>query len=324
MPLHCTPAAPFFDSNPADLLMFLIMVDQLADMAGITKVVRIKAATRYAHPDEAELWECLEEYNGNDYEEFANAILYAYPGHGNKMFKCTVACPADTPLADSYEEDAIEYSDADTRHAIISPITATEEQTTPTDIMTTLLTFEILPTACQDEVPVPAASPLNIALPPVQHSEPSLLPDDICNADNTIHDSYSETLIPQESAITVTHSATTNEEADTTEIEHECLPTRYSINVEATLFIDAITEAITKCPPLIEVLPSQIETIQQNLQLPRAPRLALTEEIPGTNDGHPWPYSIIHCVAANRFITGHWHQHLAREAKCCPQCTSNH
>ncbi|KAG2067289.1 hypothetical protein BDR04DRAFT_988782, partial [Suillus decipiens] len=76
--------APFFDGNPADLLMFLIMVDQLANMAGITEVVHIKVAARYAHPDEAELWECLEEYNSNNYEEFANAVLYAYPGHSNK------------------------------------------------------------------------------------------------------------------------------------------------------------------------------------------------------------------------------------------------
>ncbi|KAG2073008.1 hypothetical protein BDR04DRAFT_1011642, partial [Suillus decipiens] len=77
-------AAPFFNGNPADLLTFLITVDQLADMASITEVVHIKVATQYAHPDEAELWECLEEYNSNDYEEFTNAVLYAYPGHSNK------------------------------------------------------------------------------------------------------------------------------------------------------------------------------------------------------------------------------------------------
>ncbi|KAG2067414.1 hypothetical protein BDR04DRAFT_1159216 [Suillus decipiens] len=186
MPLCCTLAAPFFDGNPADLLMFLITVDQLADMAGIMEVAHIKVATWYAHPDEAELWECLEEYNSNNYEEFTNAALYAYPGHGNKTFKRTVACSADAPLTDSYEEDAIEYSDADTRHTVISPITDTEEQMTPTDIMTTPLTFEIILTACLDKVPVLVASPLNIVLTPAQHSKPSLLPDDICNADNTI------------------------------------------------------------------------------------------------------------------------------------------
>ncbi|KAG2068551.1 hypothetical protein BDR04DRAFT_1119653 [Suillus decipiens] len=173
MPLCHTLAVPFFNGNPVELLTFLITVDQLADMAGITEIAHIKAATWYAHPDKAELWECLEEYNGNDYEEFANAVVYAYPGHSNEMFKRTVACSADAPLADSYEEDAIEYSDADTRHAVITPITNTEEQTTPTDIMTTPLTFEIIPTASLDEVPVPAASPLNIVLPPVQHSEPN-------------------------------------------------------------------------------------------------------------------------------------------------------
>ncbi|KAG2078048.1 hypothetical protein BDR04DRAFT_999614, partial [Suillus decipiens] len=90
MPLYRTPAAPFFNGNPVDLLMFLITVDQLADMASITEVVRIKVATRYAHPDKAKLWECLEEYNSNDYEEFANAVLYAYPGHSNETFKHTV------------------------------------------------------------------------------------------------------------------------------------------------------------------------------------------------------------------------------------------
>ncbi|KAG2063967.1 hypothetical protein BDR04DRAFT_1122890 [Suillus decipiens] len=323
MPLHCTPAALFFNGNPVDLLTFLITVDQLADMAGITEVAHIKAATWYAHPDEAELWECLEEYNSNNYEEFANTVLYAYPGHGNETSKCTIACPADALLADSYEEDAIEYSDANTCHAVITPITNTKEQTTPTDITTTLLTFKILLTACQDKVPVPAASPLNIVLLPVQHSKPSLLADDICNADNTVHNSYSETLIPLESAITVTHSATTNEEADTTEIEHKCLLMRYSINIEATPFIDAITKAITECPPLIKVLPLQIETMQQNPQPPCAPRLVPIEEIPDANDSHPWPYSIICCITANRFITGHQHQHLAQEAKCCLQRASN-
>ncbi|KAG2066689.1 hypothetical protein BDR04DRAFT_1120974 [Suillus decipiens] len=172
MPLCCMPAALFFNGNPAELLMFLIMVDQLADMASITEVAHIKAATWYAHPNEAELWECLEEYNSNNYEEFANAVLYAYPGHGTEMFKCAVACSADALLADSYKEDTIEYSDADTRHAVITPITDTEEQMTPTDITTTPLMFEIIPTASLDKVPVPVASPLNIVLPPVQHSKP--------------------------------------------------------------------------------------------------------------------------------------------------------
>ncbi|KAG2069160.1 hypothetical protein BDR04DRAFT_1157039 [Suillus decipiens] len=119
MPLHHMLGALFFDSNLVELLTFLIMVDQLADMAGITEVAHIKAATWYAHPDKAELWECLEEYNGNNYEEFTNAVLYAYPGHGNKIFKHAVACSADVPLVDSYEKDAIEYSDADTHHAIL-------------------------------------------------------------------------------------------------------------------------------------------------------------------------------------------------------------
>ncbi|KAG2076366.1 hypothetical protein BDR04DRAFT_1149398 [Suillus decipiens] len=162
MPLRCMPAAPFFDGNPVDLLTFLIMVDQLADMAGITEAAHIKAATQYAHPDKAELWECLEEYNGNDYEEFANAVLYTYPGHGTEMFKRTVSCPADAPLVDSYKEDAIEYSDADTWHAIIIPITDTEEQMMPTDFTTTQLMFKIIPMASLDEVPVPVATPLNI------------------------------------------------------------------------------------------------------------------------------------------------------------------
>ncbi|KAG2075300.1 hypothetical protein BDR04DRAFT_1150097 [Suillus decipiens] len=167
MPLCHMPAAPFFDSNSADLLMFLITVDQLADMAGIMEVACIKVATWYAHPDEAKLWECLEEYNGKNYEEFADTVLYTYPGHSTKMFKCTVACSADALLVDSYEEDAIEYSDTDTRHTIITPTTDTIEQTMPTDITTTLLMFETIPMASLDEVPVPVASSLNIALLPV-------------------------------------------------------------------------------------------------------------------------------------------------------------
>ncbi|KAG2075299.1 hypothetical protein BDR04DRAFT_1150095 [Suillus decipiens] len=304
MPLCRMPAAPFFNSNPADLLTFLITVDRLADMAGITEVVHIKAAAWYAHPDKAELWECLEEYNSNDYEEFTNTVLYAYPGHGNETFKRTAACTADAPLTDSCEEDAIEYSDAGAHCSLISPIINTEEQTTLTDIMITLLTFETLPMACQNEVPVPAASPPNVALPPVQHSEPSLLPEDRCDADNTIHNSNNGTLSPHESAITITYSVIAEEEADTTKIERECLPLRYSINVKAALSIDTITEAITECPPLTKVLPSQIETMQQNSQQPRTPKLALTEEIPDADDGHPWSYGIIRRIAAYRAASG--------------------
>ncbi|KAG2068883.1 hypothetical protein BDR04DRAFT_1157415 [Suillus decipiens] len=156
MPLHHMLAAPFFDSNPVDLLTFLIMVDQLADMVGIMEVAHIKVATQHTHPNEAKLWECLEEYNGNNYEKFANTVF--------KM------------------------------------------------------------------------------------------------------------LILQQSAITITHSTTTNEEADTTKIEHECLPTRYSIDIEATPF-------------------TEIETMQQNPQPPCAPRLALIEEIPDTNDSHIRPFT---------------------------------
>ncbi|KAG2074555.1 hypothetical protein BDR04DRAFT_1150819 [Suillus decipiens] len=219
MPLRHTPAAPFFNGNPADLLMFLITVDRLADMAGITEVACIKAAAQYTHPDKAELWECLEEYNSNNYEEFTNAVLYAYPGHGNKTFKHMAACTADAPLMDSCEEDAIEYSDAGAHHSLISPIINTEEHTTLTDIMITLLMFKTLLTACQNEVPVPAASPPNIALPPVQHSEPSLLPEDRCDADNTVHDSNNGMLSPHVSTITVTYSIIAKEEADTTKIE---------------------------------------------------------------------------------------------------------
>ncbi|KAG2076011.1 hypothetical protein BDR04DRAFT_1149723 [Suillus decipiens] len=100
-------------------------------MAGITEAAHIKVATWYAHPDKAELWECLEEYNGNNYEEFTNAVLYTYPGHSTKMFKHTVPCSADALLVDSYEEDIIEYSDADTWHTIITPIIDTEEQMMP-------------------------------------------------------------------------------------------------------------------------------------------------------------------------------------------------
>ncbi|KAG2068913.1 hypothetical protein BDR04DRAFT_1157295 [Suillus decipiens] len=197
MALCCTPAVPFFNGNPADLLMFLIMVDQLADMAGITEEACIKAATWYAHPDEAELWECLEEYDGNSYEEFTNAVLYAYPGHSTKMFKHTVTCTTVTLLADSYEEDTIEYSDADTWHAVITPIIDTEEQMTPTDITATPLIFKIMPMASQDKVPVSVALLLNILL----------LKLNLANQQNAY---------PPESAVTITDSASTNEKADIT------------------------------------------------------------------------------------------------------------
>ncbi|KAG2069822.1 hypothetical protein BDR04DRAFT_1156144 [Suillus decipiens] len=159
MPLCHMLAAPFFYGNPMKLLTFLITVDQLADMAGIMEAACIKAATRYAHPDTAELWECLEEYNSNNYEEFTNAVLYTYPDHSTEMFKCTVSCLADALLVDSYEEDTIEYSDAETCHAVITPIANTEEQTTPTDITTTLPMFETIPMASLDKVPVPVATP---------------------------------------------------------------------------------------------------------------------------------------------------------------------
>ncbi|KAG2357391.1 hypothetical protein BDR07DRAFT_1490785 [Suillus spraguei] len=78
MPLHCTAAAPYFDGNPRELLMFLATVDELADLAGIADKAHIKAAICYADPDKAEVWECLDEYNGNSFVDFANAILHLY------------------------------------------------------------------------------------------------------------------------------------------------------------------------------------------------------------------------------------------------------
>jgi hypothetical protein len=89
------------------LLMFLATVDELADLASIADKACIKAVIRYTDPDEAEVWECLDEYSGNSFVDFANTILHLYLECGPITFNCTVTAEAVAPLADPYQGDAL-------------------------------------------------------------------------------------------------------------------------------------------------------------------------------------------------------------------------
>ncbi|KAG2075670.1 hypothetical protein BDR04DRAFT_995052, partial [Suillus decipiens] len=80
MPLPTSAATLYFDGNAKELLTFFSIVDQLSAKAGITDKASIKFAMRCADLDEAELWRDIPEYDGNDFEDFANAVLQFYPG----------------------------------------------------------------------------------------------------------------------------------------------------------------------------------------------------------------------------------------------------
>ncbi|OJA09874.1 hypothetical protein AZE42_12333, partial [Rhizopogon vesiculosus] len=72
-----TPTAPKFDSTPRDLVRYFEDVSELLNAANITdEGKRIKAALRYIHRDDAEMWETLDEATvpSPNYENFVKAV----------------------------------------------------------------------------------------------------------------------------------------------------------------------------------------------------------------------------------------------------------
>ncbi|KAG1730264.1 uncharacterized protein EDB91DRAFT_1252740 [Suillus paluster] len=79
MPPSTSDIAPQFTGIASELLPFFHEVVQLADLVELSDPAHIKAALRYTDRDEADLWTYQEESRGDNYEEFANAVLRFYP-----------------------------------------------------------------------------------------------------------------------------------------------------------------------------------------------------------------------------------------------------
>ncbi|KAG0691777.1 hypothetical protein DFH29DRAFT_1010203 [Suillus ampliporus] len=86
MPLSTSSFAPRFTGIASELLPFFHKVAQLSDTFGLWDEARITAALRYADKYEADLWIYLEETSGDNYEEFANAVLRLYPEAGHMRY----------------------------------------------------------------------------------------------------------------------------------------------------------------------------------------------------------------------------------------------
>ncbi|KAG2066091.1 hypothetical protein BDR04DRAFT_1160726 [Suillus decipiens] len=73
---------------------------------------------RCANPDEAELWRDIPEYDGNDFEDFANAVLQFYPGYGFGSFKRADTKTAATPAVIPCKLAPINYLDTPLQPAV--------------------------------------------------------------------------------------------------------------------------------------------------------------------------------------------------------------
>ncbi|KAG1745127.1 uncharacterized protein EDB91DRAFT_1080619 [Suillus paluster] len=80
MPPSTSDIAPRFTGIASEPLPFFHEVARLVDIVGLSDPACIKAALRYTEEDEADLWTYQEESCGDNYEEFANAVLQLYPG----------------------------------------------------------------------------------------------------------------------------------------------------------------------------------------------------------------------------------------------------
>ncbi|KAG1756591.1 uncharacterized protein EDB91DRAFT_1076577 [Suillus paluster] len=88
MPPSTSDIAPRFTGITSELLPFFHEVARLADIVGLLDPAHIKAALRYTEEDEADLWTYQEESRGDNYEEFANAVLQLYPGfRGTRYYR---------------------------------------------------------------------------------------------------------------------------------------------------------------------------------------------------------------------------------------------
>ncbi|KAG0691480.1 hypothetical protein DFH29DRAFT_1010973 [Suillus ampliporus] len=82
MPLSTSSIAPWFTGITSELLPFFHKVTQLADIFRLLDEARMMAALWYMDKYEADLWTYLKETSGDNYEEFANAVLQLYPEAG--------------------------------------------------------------------------------------------------------------------------------------------------------------------------------------------------------------------------------------------------
>ncbi|KAG2067288.1 hypothetical protein BDR04DRAFT_1159331 [Suillus decipiens] len=190
MLLPTSAAAPYFDGNAKELLTFFGIVDELSAKAGIADKAIIKFAMGCADPDEAELWRNIPEYDGNDFEDFANAVLQFYPGYGFGSFKRANTETAATPAVIPHEVAPNSYLDTPLRPAVedislaISSDILSAPMASPLD--------EIALLADENDLRLHPAfdSALHLDLPQdIDHcwksSSQSLLLESPCNTDNT-------------------------------------------------------------------------------------------------------------------------------------------
>ncbi|KAG2076405.1 hypothetical protein BDR04DRAFT_1149472 [Suillus decipiens] len=189
-PLPTSAAALYFDGNAKELLTFFGIVDELSAKAGIADNASIKFAVRCADPDEAELWRDIPEYDGNDFEDFANAVLQFYPGYGFGSFKQANTETVATPAVIPHEVAPISYLDTPLWPAVedISPAISSDILLAPTASPLD----EIAPLADENDLRLHPAfdSALRLDLPQdIDHcqksSGQSLVPESPCNTDNT-------------------------------------------------------------------------------------------------------------------------------------------
>ncbi|KAG0700692.1 hypothetical protein DFH29DRAFT_1000932 [Suillus ampliporus] len=104
MPLSTSSITAQFTGIGSELLSFFHEVGQLVDIFRLLDEACITAALQYMDKYEADLWTYLEETSGDNYEEFANAVLRFYPEQPveviiNKVSE--VKSPAPVPSTDS-------------------------------------------------------------------------------------------------------------------------------------------------------------------------------------------------------------------------------
>ncbi|KAG2073689.1 hypothetical protein BDR04DRAFT_1152112 [Suillus decipiens] len=143
MLLPTLAAAPYFNGNAKELLTFFSIVDELSAKAGITDKASIKFAMRCADPNETELWRDILEYDGNDFEDFTNAVLQFYPGYGFGSFKRANTKTAAAPAVIPCELAPISYL----------------------DMPLWLAVQDIAPAISSDIISAPMASPLDKIVP---------------------------------------------------------------------------------------------------------------------------------------------------------------
>src|ERR1700759_658098 len=73
-------ALRFNIADPASLWTYFIDYETLAEAAQLEETKKIQQSVIYLDRDEADFWESLDEYSGNDWLAFKNAIFSFYPG----------------------------------------------------------------------------------------------------------------------------------------------------------------------------------------------------------------------------------------------------